>query len=438
MYRTDERDRHPELAAGSVSAQRACAPRLGRRPALPLLALLGLLGPGLVVMLADTDAGSLITAAQSGARFRFSMILPELALIPVLYVVQELTVRLGIFTGEGHGALIRRHFGRLPALVSATTLFLSALGALVTELAGIAGVGQLAGVPRTLSVPAATVFLLALAFSGSYRRLERIAIAIGLAELAFIPAMLLAHPSASALASGAVHLPLGSGSFLLLLAANVGAVIMPWMIFFQQGAVIDRGLGRAALRAARLDTALGALVTQIVMIAVVVALAATVGGAHGHASLSTVGGIAGALTPYLGAIGGRVLFGAGMLGAALIAALVASLAAAWGLAEVCGWPCSLNERPCAKNWRFYLTYGAAHLVGATLVLASVDLISLAVDAEVMNALLLPIVLGFLLALERRALRADQRRRGWRRAAALALCMPVVGFSLYMGASLLLG
>jgi Mn2+/Fe2+ NRAMP family transporter len=259
---------------------------------------------------------------------------------------------------------------------------------------------------------------------------------IGLSELAFVPAMILGHPHAHALAQGLVHLPLGNGSFMFLLAANVGAVIMPWMIFFQQGAVIDKGLPATSMRSERVDTAVGAVLTQLVMIAVVVALATTVGRHHPGAALGTVGQISTALHPFLGSFGAKVLFGAGMLGAALVAALVSSLAGAWGLSEVFGWEHTLNERPDRRTARFYLTYALAHIIGAGLVLTSLNLISLAVDVEVMNALLLPIVLGFLLALEARALPPTQRMRGWRRYTTWLMCLLVIGFGLYMLPALL--
>jgi len=402
------------------------------------VALAALCGPGLIVMLADTDAGSVITAAQSGARWGYEMILPQLLLVPVLYVVQEMTVRLGISTGRGHGALIRSCFGPWWALLSAGTLFLSSVGALITEFAAVAGVGEMFRVSRWVTIPVATVFLVGLSFTGSYRRAERVGICVGLAELAFIPAMVMSHPSASAVTHGMFTLPVGNTGYLYLLAANVGAVIMPWMIFYQQGAVIDKGLGPAALHGERRATAAGALVTQVIMIAVVVILAATLGrrAASGGASLNSVGDISAALRPFLGDMGSRVLFGAGILGAALVAALVSSLAGAWGLAEIFGWKHTLNERPSRRTAGFYAAYAFAHVAGAALVLASVDLVSLAVDAEVMNAVLLPVVLGFLLALERRALPPSQRMRGARKAVAWGLCLVVMGFGMYMIPSLL--
>jgi Mn2+/Fe2+ NRAMP family transporter len=306
--------------------------RIPRRRLWFGLSTLALWGPGLVVMLADTDAGSLITASQSGAQWGYRMVLPQVLLIPILYVVQEMTVRLGIITGQGHGSLIRTQFGKRWAILSAGTLILSAIGALVTEFAGIAGVGELFGLSRWLTIPSATIFLLALALTGSYSRVERVGLAIGLAELAFIPAMFLAHPKIHDVAHGLSSIPLGNSSFLYLLAANVGAVIMPWMVFYQQGAVIDKKLSLSTIRQARADTAFGAILTQVVMIAVVVSLAATIGRVRSHVPLNTVGQIAGALTPFLGSIGGKLLFGVGMLGAALVAAIVSSLAGSWGVA----------------------------------------------------------------------------------------------------------
>jgi Mn2+/Fe2+ NRAMP family transporter len=396
-----------------------------------VLGLFAVWGPGLVVMLADTDVGSLITAAQSGAQFGYRMVLPQIVLVPVLYFVQEITIRLGIVTGKGHGALIRERFGKWWALVSAGTLFATGVGALLTEFAGVAGVGELFGVPRSVTVPVAGAFLIGIALTGSYRRAERIGIAFGLAELVFVPAMILARPSLHAIGAGFVHLPLHDSSYVLLLAANVGAVIMPWMIFYQQGAVIDKGLSRRHIRSERRDTAVGAALTQALMIVMVLAFAATVGLTHPGAALDTVGQLSSALRPFLGSVGAKVLLGVTMLGAALVAALVASLAGAWGISEVFGWTHTLNERPGRQTAKFYVTYALAHVVGAVIVLVSLDLVRLVIDVEVMNALLLPIVLGLLLALEAKALPDEYRMRGLYRVVATVLCLVVIGFGLYM-------
>ena len=428
----------PFLAMSGTPTARAggAAPpaRNGGRGISPRVRTLGFLaafGPGLVVMLADTDAGSLITAAKSGATWGYAMVLPQILLIPVLYAVQEITVRLAVATGEGHGALIRRHFGQGLALLSSLTLFLSATGALLSEFAAVAGVGEIFGVSRWVTVPIATAFLVGIAMTGSYKRAERIGIALGLAELAFIPAMIMAHPSLASLARGLASAPVANHSYLMLLTANIGAVIMPWMIFYQQGAVVDRGLREEDLGRERRDTAIGAVLTQVVSIATVVLFAATVA-RHGSAGeLGTVGAMSAALQPFVGTVAAKALLGLAMLGAALVAALVASLAAAWGLSEVFGWSHSLNERPDRSTYKFYAVYWLAHILGAVVVLSGVGLVETVVDVEVMNALLLPIVLGLLLAIEPRALPERLRMRGFHRAVVLGGSLLVMAFALLM-------
>ena len=367
--------------------------------------------------------------------------LPQLLLVPVLYLVQEMTARLGLATRQGHGALIRRTFGTRWALLSAGTLFVACVGALVTEFAGVAGVGTLVGIPRWASTGAAATALIALVLLGRYRRVEHVGVAVGALELLFLPAAFLAHPHVGAILHDLANPVHANGGYLTLLAANVGAVIMPWMVFYQQEAVIDKdrhGLDlRAALRSARLDTAAGSVITQLVMVAVILATGATLGVTHPGEALNSVGEIAAAMTPFLGHEKALLFFGLGMVGAAVVAALVVTLAGAWGISEVLGWRHSLNDSP-ARAAGFYSLAVAGVLVGGLLVLVAPNLVNLSVDVEVMNACLLPIVLGFLIALERRALPAELRMRGARRSATYALTALVIVFGLVTAVIVLLG
>lgn len=395
-----------------------------------------LVGPGVMVMLADTDAGSVITAAQSGAKYRYALVLPQILLIPVLYLVQEMTVRLGLTTRLGHGALIRQTFGQRWALLSAGTLFVACVGALVTEFAGVAGVGTLIGIPRWISTGAAALALITLVLLGRYRRVEHVGIAVGSLELLFLPAALMSHPHVSMILHDFAHPLHASSGFVTLLAANVGAVIMPWMIFYQQEAVIDKGRHglnlRSALRSARLDTAFGAVITQIVMVAVVVASAATLGVTNRGHALNSIGDIATALTPFLGRRDAVIFFGLGIVGASVVAALVVTLAGAWGISEVLGWRHSLNDSP-ARAVGFYSLAVGGTISGAVLVLVIPNLVNLSIDVEVMNACLLPIILGFLLALERRALPPELRMRGARKVITYGLTNLVIVFGLVTAA-----
>jgi Mn2+/Fe2+ NRAMP family transporter len=431
-----------DRAAGTLPAGARARDSSGRPDrAISRRYLLVLIGPGLMVMLADTDAGSVITAAQSGAQFGYRLVLAQVMLIPILYVVQETTARLGLATGQGHGALIRSTFGSRWALLSATALFAACVGALITEFAGIAGVGALVGIPRVASVGLSAVALSVLVLLGRYRRVEHIGIAVGALELLFIPAAILAHPHVEAVTQGMAQPLLTQGSYLTLLAANVGAVIMPWMIFYQQEAVIDKGRDGLSLvqavRSARLDTAVGALITQVVMIAVLVATAATLGTASPDKTLNSIGDIASDLTPFFGHTTAVALFGLGMIGAAVVAALVVTLAGAWGLAEVLGWRHSLNDSPHRAGGFYALTVGGI-LAGALLVIADPDIVNLSIDVEVMNACLLPVVLGFLLRLERRALPADLRMGRPRQMVTYLLTGIVIAFGLLTAVRALAG
>jgi NRAMP (natural resistance-associated macrophage protein)-like metal ion transporter len=368
-------------------------------------------GPGLVVMLADTDVGSVITAGQSGVQWGYRLLALQILLIPILYMVQELTVRLGIFTGRGHGELIRDTFGPLWGWVSAAGLGIATVGALLTEFSGVAGVGELYGLPRFVTLPIAAIALMAVVITGSYRRVERLAICLGLFELAFFFVAWAAHPDAAALVRGSLDIPYANKDYLYLAAANIGAVVMPWMIFYQQSAIADKRLRPEHYAAARCDTAIGAIVTQLVMAAVLIACAATIGVKHPDASLSTVGDMAQALTPFLGTTMGNLVFGVGVLGAGMVAAIVCSLAFAWGLGEVTGYRRSLEYRPFEARW-FYGVYTVCVIGGAVVVAVWPDLVSLNVGVQVMNALMLPLVLGFLIALAVKALPRAHRLRGW--------------------------
>jgi len=389
------------------------------------------MGPGLVVMLADTDVGSIITAAQSGVAWGYRLLLLQLVLIPVLYIVQELTVRLGVFTGQGHGELIRKTFGTGWAWLSVSGLGVATLGALITEFSGIAAVGQLFGIARPVSLTIAVVGLLAIVLTGSYRRVERVAIALGLFEFVFFFIAWRAHPQPAAIAAGVLHMPFDDGSYLYLVAANIGAVIMPWMIFYQQSAVADKKLKPDHYRSAQWDTALGSLITQLVMAAILVAAAATIGTLHAHASLDSIGDITHLLVPFLGVDVGRFVFGIGTIGAALVAAIVASLASAWGFGEVTGYRHSLEHRPFEAPW-FYAIYSLAVIAGAVLVDLVPNLVGLNIAVEVMNALLLPMVLGFLVALAFRALPPEHRLRGVYAWVVVMVSVLTAGLGVYGG------
>ncbi|MFX1689798.1 divalent metal cation transporter [Paraburkholderia sp. A2RI-6] len=354
---------------------------------LPSFRRLAVCGPGLLVMLADTDAGNVVSAAQAGASWGYRLLPLLLLLMIPLYLIQELTVRLGIHSKRGHGELIREHFGRGWAWASIAGLGVAVAGSLVTEFTAVAGIGEMAGLPRALTLPAAALALVAIITTGSYRRIARTALVIGLFELAFFAVAWAAHPDWRMIAADTADMPFSNREFIYLMAALIGAVFNPWMVFYQQAAVVDKHLGPEHLRAARIDTAAGAVITQCLTAAVLITAAAILGGnGDRHSALDSVGEISRALAPVLGAPLARIVFGAGVLGAAMVA----------------GYRHSLEFRPRLGPW-FYGVYALAVAGSATLVGFARDLVWLNIGAQAVNALLLPLVLGLLVALAARAL-----------------------------------
>ena len=424
-------DNRPAPAPLPASVTPPAAPR----PARGLRARFGWIavwGPGLLVMLADTDAGNVVTGAQAGAQWGYRLLPLLLLLIPVLYVVQELTVRLGLSTGRGYGELVRERFGPVWAGLATLALAAATIGSLVTEFSGVAGIGELYGLPRGLTLPLAAAALLAVVATGSYRRVERTAIVVGLFELAFFGVAWAARPDWGTLVAHVADLPLGDRDFMYLAAAVIGATFNPWMVFYQQSAVADKQLRPDQLRAARWDTAFGAALTQCLTGAVLVAAAAVLsGGGGGSAGLESVGEISRALSPLLGDAVGRIVFSAGVLGASLVAAIVCSLALAWGVGEAAGRRRSLEHHPFASRW-FYAIYAAGVLGAAALVGFVPDLVWLSIAAQVLNAFLLPLVIGLLLALAHTALPEALRPRGVYLWAAVTVAAIVCAVGLYGG------
>lgn len=399
------------------------------------------LGPGIVAMLADTDAGSLITASQSGAQWGYRLLWLQLVLIPVLFIAQELTVRLGAVTGRSHGALIRETYGRFWAFVAVITLVVACLGALLTEMGGLAGVGAMLNVPSWITMALVVGALTLMAVTGSFKSVERIALGAGAFEIAFIAVAVWAHPKAGEVARQIVSIPVTDGKYMFLVSANIGAVIMPWMVFYQQSSVVEKGMKPTDIATERVDTAIGAVVTQCVMGAVVIACAAALqhagqGGGQGGAQggqvghLDTVQQISDALTPVLGQTVGRIVFGVGFSGAAIVAAIVVTLTAARELGELLGSGHTLDQPVSRAPW-FYATYFGVLVAGAAFIVAGVNVVSLAVGVQVLNALLLPIVIGFLYLLARR-LPGPFRLAGAYHAVVAAVLAITVALGLYAG------
>lgn len=359
--------------------------------------LLRVIGPAWIVMLADVDAASVLTAAKAGTDFGYAMLLPIFALVPILYLVQEMTARLAIGTGLGHAELIRQRFGLRWGAVSVVSMVIVDMLAYVAEFAGIVLGASLIGIPAGTAVIAALVLHTVIVLTGRYRRFEIAALVLSLALFAFVGLAFAAGPDAGAVLGGFSPVqPFDQPGYLDLVVATVGAVIMPWMLFYQQAATVEKHLGPQDLRAARWETLIGAIGSEVLMAAVVIAAAAAV--ASGVASEAVAGGLAlpgGLAALAQGAPG--VLIAIGMIGAGLLAAVVISLSSAWAWSELLHWPHSLNLT-IRQAPGFYILYLVEVVPAAMVALVAQDLVSIVIDAMILNVLVLVIPLTFLVRL----------------------------------------
>lgn len=355
-------------------------------------------------MLADTDVGNVVAAAQSGARWGYRLLPLLLGLIPALYMVQELALRLGIFTGLGHGELIRDTFGKRWSWVATVGMSVSAIGSVIAQLTGVAGVGEMYGVPREVSVPLAAVCIAGVVLSGSHRRVERAALAIGLFELTFFFVAWKSHPNMGIIARHTMDQPMSDRDYLYFASALTGASVNPWMIFYQQSAMARQKERFADYSLARASTFCGAALTQLLTVAVLVSVAATVGDAKAIAGFESIQQICDAMIHPIGESVERSIFSAGLVGSALVAAIVASLSMVWGMHEV-------TRSGIPARWWVHPVYAASIAVGAGLVVLAPDTVGLNIILQVLNACMLPLALGLLVALAVRALPVCRRLRG---------------------------
>jgi Mn2+/Fe2+ NRAMP family transporter len=375
----------------------AGAPLQAARPRSAVRSLLRVLGPAWIVMLADVDAPSVLTAAKAGTDFGYAILFPVLALIPVLYLVQEMTARLAIGTGLGHAELIRERYGFRWGAIAVVSMVVIDLLAYVAQFAGIVLGASLIGIAAVPAVLGALVIHSLVVLTRGYRQFEVIAIALSLALFAFVVLAVTTGPDPRSVLGGLSPLqPFDRPGYLDLVVATIGAVIMPWMLFYQQAATVDKALGPADLPAARTETLVGAVASEVLMAAVLVAAATAA--QSGDAVAQVVGGLAlpaGLAKLATGPTG--VLIAVGIMGSGLLAAVVISLSSAWAWSELFHWPHSLNLS-LRRAPGFYALYLLEVVPAAIVALLAQDLVAVVIDTMILNVMVLAIPLTFLVRL----------------------------------------
>ncbi len=365
-----------------------------------ILLLLTLIGPGILVMVADNDAGGVITYAETGASYGIGFFVPALVIGGIIaFIVQEMTVRLGAVTHRGHAEMIWGRYGAFWGWFSLIDLVVANVLTLITEFIGITVGMSVFGVPPLLSALAALVLDAAILLVLRYRSWERVSLWIACGNLVFVPLALMAHPDWGHVveAFSRWQIPGGFGPvFLFVVLANFGTTIAPWMLFFQQSSVVDKGLTVQDIRHGQLDTALGALVMVAVGVALV-ALTGTLAYGHPGASSYNIQQLMRLIGSHLGSTG-EDLFALGLVEAGTIAAIALTASTSWAMGEAFHWPKSINL-PVKQAWRFYVPGLLSAVMAAGVVLIpNAPLGFLNLTVQVIASIFMPAALLFLLLL----------------------------------------
>ncbi len=390
--------------AGSATTPRR-RPRVGPLRPLPrppvwrvrLAAALAVLGPGLVSGFADNDAGGITTYSLAGANFGYTLLWVVLVSQVVLYFTQETGARLGLATGKGLMGLIRERWGVRWTVFAALLLLAANLGSIVAEFAGIGSALGIFGVPPQISAAIAAIVVVAFIALGSYRRVQLLFVIIGaLVSGAYVFSAVASQPDWGQALQALVRPQLSSSpAYWLAVVGVVGTTITPWGQGFIQSYVVDKGLRAEDLRSSRVDVFFGALVTNVIAAFIVIACAATL--FENGIKITSAGDAAQALEPIAGAAAATI-FALGLLGASFLGLGVVPLASAYSTCEAFGWETGVDW-----NWRdapafygllaFFIGFAALFVM-----IPGLPLITVMFSAQVLNALLLPFILVFVMRL----------------------------------------
>jgi NRAMP (natural resistance-associated macrophage protein)-like metal ion transporter len=357
-------------------------------------AFLALAGPGLIAANAGNDAGGIATYASAGAQFGYRTLFFMLLVTIALVIVQEMCARLGAYTGEGLGSLIREHFSLRLATFALLVFVIANIGLVVSEFAGIAAALELFHVSRYISIPIAAVLIWSLVVFASYQKAERVFLLLSLAFLTYPVAAILAHPHWSQAANQLVlpHFLFNKG-FLLLGVALIGTTITPYMQFYIASAVPDKGVGPDEYKRERINTIAGSIFANMISIFIIIATAAAI---TKRGALSSAADAAQALKPVAGKFASQ-LFGIGLLGASALAGAIVPLSTSYAVSEAIG-----SERSVGKSFReapiFISLFTIQILIGAVVALVPTNLIRTLIDAQILNGIITPILLVYILIL----------------------------------------
>ncbi|GMA58192.1 Mn2+/Fe2+ NRAMP family transporter [Alicyclobacillus sacchari] len=362
------------------------------------------LGPGLLAMIGDNDAGGVLSYVITGAQFSIGFFIPfVLLLAPLTYTVQEMVMRLCVVTQRSFTTMISERFGTFWAKFSLGTLFLNNILSLITEFIGMSAGLSILGIPFVASDLLSLVIVISIAIFGSYWTKERLALLLGTFNVVFIVVSIMTHPSIARIGNAFSHWSIPSEThtlFLWYIIATIGNAFAPWMIFFQGGAVLDKGMTAKDLRFGRLDTVTGS-VSQVLIAAILIICGAALYTPSSNVvdSLSGPLQVIHAYAQHIGIVGAD-LFAFGLFNAGFLAAFTISMSTSWTFATTLGWANSLNDK-VHKAPKFYgMYFGSVTIAALTVLIPSLPLNLMAVIAQFVSAILIIPALLFLLLLVR--------------------------------------
>jgi len=433
--------RSPRLN-GALEALRPKADLLNRKRFRNLrrnvLIFLAVVGPGIITANVDNDAGGILTYSQAGAAYGYSLLWTLIPITIALIVVQEMVARMGVVSGKGLADLIREEYGFRTTFFLMLMLLTADLGNTISEFAGLAsGMGVL-GVSRYIAVPLGALLVWLLVVKGTYRIVEKVFLVACLFYIAYPISCFLAHPdwSASIKATLVPSFQFNT-AYLYMTIGLVGTTIAPWMQFYLQAAVVEKGIEVKNYRQSRWDVIAGCIMTDVVAFFIIAACAATIY-VSGHRNITDAGQAAVALRPLAGRAA-TLLFSFGLCNAALFSACILPLATAYYVCEGLGFEAGIDKRP-REAPVFYSLYTGLIVFGAlaVIVLSEQKQVPVILLSQVINGILLPFVLIFMLRLvNRKDLMGDYCNSRLFNAIAWTTCVVMIGLTLVLVVSSLL-
>jgi Mn2+/Fe2+ NRAMP family transporter len=410
------------------------ATTLWRRWRTSLFLFFAVLGPGFITANVDNDSGGIFTYSQAGAQYGYSLLWTMIPITLALIVVQEMCARMGVVTGKGLSDLIREEFGLRVTFVVMILLVMVNYGNVVTEFIGIAGSMQLFHVSRYISVPVCAALVWVLVVKGDYKSVEKVFLAASFFYFAYIVAGVLSGPNWHLAMVQTIKLPPASAwrdkSYLYMTIGVIGTTIAPWMQFYLQSSIVDKGITVREYKASRMDVIVGSIFTDIVAWFIIVACAATLY-VHGIRDVADASVAAEAMKPLAGQYA-FILFAAGLFNASLFAASILPLSTAYTVCEGLGFESGLDKSFKEAPF-FYWFYTLLIVLGAAVVLIpNFPMMQIAVLSQVLNGVLLPVIMIFMLRLiEKRDLMGKYTNSHWFNIVAWATALIVIAMSAVM-------